>query len=138
MRSGYKGKDPAVRAGDISSKQEFKNYCKELRDLETDATIRAKVFTYDQILEEVQKLINDDTLHARDKLAAIKLLGSGKTITAWKEVQDLNVNAHESFVTDDADRSPTFPRRRAISPIDLRVLDFRHIRAPRFTPSFWA
>ncbi len=96
------------------------------------------VMNYDELLEEVQKIINEPETSARDKLAALKLLGSGKTITAWKEVQDLNVNAHESFVTDDADRSPTFPRRRAISPIDLRVLDFRHIRAPRFTPSFWA
>ena len=65
------------------------------------------VMTYDELLAEVQKLINEPLITARDKLAAIKLLGSAKTITAWKEVQDLNVNKHESFVTDDADRSPT-------------------------------
>ena len=74
--SGYKGKDPAVRAGGISSKQEFKHYCAELRNKETDARIASKVFTYDQILEKIQELINDDDLSNRDKISALKLLVS--------------------------------------------------------------
>ena len=96
--SGYKGKDPAVRAGGISSKQEFKDYCAELRNKETDARIASKVFTYDQILEKIQELINDDDLSNRDKISALKLLGSAKTIAAWKEVSEVKLNAHESFI----------------------------------------
>lgn len=55
------------------------------------------VMNYDELLEEVQKIINEPETSARDKLAALKLLGSGKTITAWKEVQDLNVKNVSTF-----------------------------------------
>ena len=56
------------------------------------------VMTYDELLAELQKLVNDPELNARDKLASIKLLGSARTIAAWKEVSEVKLNAHESFI----------------------------------------
>jgi len=63
-----------------------------------EASVKAKVMAYDDILREVQDIIENGDTSDRDKLTALKLLGSAKTIAAWKEVHEVKVNAHESFI----------------------------------------
>jgi phage terminase small subunit len=59
------------------------------------------VMNYDEILAEVQKLINEPLTTARDKLAAIKLLGSAKTIGAWKEISEVTQKGqYESWLKE--------------------------------------
>ncbi len=94
---GYSEKTAYSAANRLLKNVEVQEHLTKLaEDHKNDA-----VMTYDELLAELQKLVNDPELNARDKLASIKLLGSAKTIAAWKEVSDVKLNAHESFVLGD-------------------------------------
>ena len=92
--SGYSEKTAYSAGNRLLKNVEVQEHLTKLaEDPKNDA-----VMTYDDLLAELQKLVNDPELNARDKLASIKLLGSARTIAAWKEVSELKLNAHESFI----------------------------------------
>lgn len=85
-------------ASKVQHKPAFEAYVLNLQNTITESMLDKVVMTYDELLAAVQEIIQDETTSTRDKLTALKLLGSAKTITAWKEVHEVKVNAHESFV----------------------------------------
>lgn len=90
IRAGYKGQPHS--ATNITRKDAFRRYRDSLQQEVTNASLAAKVRTYEEILNEVNRLIDDDEISHRNKLTALKLLGSAKTIAAWKDIQEVQLN----------------------------------------------